>query len=84
MICRIERRRGRAEGIREIATRHESTSRGNDKEMDLRNNSIGRQIGRDNTGKSSAGIRSRDACKNGTSRGKLWITKSGKLVRSNA
>ncbi|MFE7043337.1 hypothetical protein ACFU9X_29005 [Streptomyces atratus] len=68
----------------EIATRHESTSRGNGKEMDQRNSSIGRQLGRDNTGKASAGIRSRDACKNGTSRGKLWITKSGKLVRSNA
>ncbi|GEC06572.1 hypothetical protein SSP24_42270 [Streptomyces spinoverrucosus] len=67
----------------EIATRHESTSRGVDKEMDLRNNSIGRGIGRSKTGQTSAGIRSRDACRNAQKNGSLWIIKSGRLVRSN-
>ncbi|MCX4531652.1 DNRLRE domain-containing protein [Streptomyces sp. NBC_01669] len=71
----------------EVATRHESESRGNDKEMDLRNNKIGRAIGRNyksNNSKATAASKSRGACKSYVSKGKLWIIKSGKLVRSNA
>ncbi|MFG3504790.1 hypothetical protein ACGF5F_04665 [Streptomyces sp. NPDC047821] len=59
-------------------TRHESESRGVDKERDPRDNSIGRQTGRDKTGVTSAGIRSRDARKNATTRGNLWIIQSGR------
>lgn len=67
----------------EIATRHESKSKGVDKTMDLRNNSIGRGIGRKNDGKTSAGTRSKKACVNAQKNGSLWIIKSGSLVRSN-
>ncbi|SPF04352.1 Cell wall-associated polypeptide CWBP200 [Streptomyces sp. MA5143a] len=67
----------------EIATRHESKSEGNDQTMDLRNNSIGRGIGRKNDGKTSAGIRSKKACLNAQKNGSLWIIKSGNLVRSD-
>lgn len=68
----------------EVATRHESESRGVDKEMDLRNNKIGRKIGRDYRGKSRANHKARDKCISSTKNGKLWIIKSKKLVRSNA
>lgn len=68
----------------EVATRHESESRGVDKEMDLRNNKIGRKIGRDYRGKSKANHKARDKCISYTKNGKLWIIKSKKLVRSNA
>ncbi|MEV5682855.1 DNRLRE domain-containing protein [Streptomyces sp. NPDC052164] len=71
----------------EVATRHESQSKGNDKEMDLRNNKIGRAIGRSyksNNPKAKASSKSRSACKSYVSKGKLWIIKNKKLVRSNA
>ncbi|MFD3788620.1 DNRLRE domain-containing protein [Streptomyces cyaneofuscatus] len=71
----------------EVATRHESTSRGVDKEMDLKNNKIGRAIGRHykpKHRKGEASKRSRGACKSHVSKGKLWIIKNKKLVRSNA
>ncbi|MGW4376749.1 DNRLRE domain-containing protein [Streptomyces albidoflavus] len=67
----------------QIATRHESTSKGNDKEMDLRNNSHGRVIGRKVTGKSSAGKRAKDTCYSYQKKGKLWIIKNKKLVKSD-
>ncbi|MFF4169850.1 DNRLRE domain-containing protein [Streptomyces sp. NPDC001744] len=68
----------------EFATRHESTSKGVDKQMDLKNNAIGREIGRKRTGQTSAGIRARDDCRSAQRNGKLWIIKSGRLVRSNS
>ncbi|MGW0703451.1 DNRLRE domain-containing protein [Streptomyces sp. NPDC002867] len=67
----------------EFATRHESTSSGVDKQMDLKNNAIGREIGRKRTGQNSAGTRARDDCRSAQRNGKLWIIKSGRLVRSN-
>ncbi|MFE1906336.1 DNRLRE domain-containing protein [Streptomyces gardneri] len=67
----------------EFATRHESTSSGVDKQMDLKNNAIGREIGRKRTGQTNAGIRARDDCRSAQRNGKLWIIRSGKLVRSN-
>ncbi|OKI32154.1 hypothetical protein A6A29_21645 [Streptomyces sp. TSRI0281] len=71
----------------EVATRHESQSKDNDKEMDLRNNKIGRAIGRSyksNNPKAKASSKSRSACGSYMSKGKLWIIKNKKLVRSNA
>ncbi|MGY3204692.1 DUF6973 domain-containing protein [Streptomyces sp. TE5632] len=68
----------------EVATRHESESRGVDKEMDLRNNKIGRKIGRDYRGKSKSNPKARDQCISYVKNGKLWIIKSKKLVKSNA
>ncbi|MEF9907136.1 DNRLRE domain-containing protein [Streptomyces sp. P9-A2] len=68
----------------EVATRHESESRGVDKEMDLRNNKIGRKIGRDYRGKSKSNHKARDKCISYVKNGKLWIIKSKKLVKSNA
>ncbi|GAA2518896.1 hypothetical protein GCM10010393_59870 [Streptomyces gobitricini] len=68
----------------EVATRHESESRGIDKTMDLNNNKKGREIGRYYKGKKNAGASARSSCKSAVSTGKLWIIKSGRLVRSNA
>ncbi|MEU1223851.1 DNRLRE domain-containing protein [Streptomyces microflavus] len=68
----------------EVATRHESESRGVDKEMDLRNNKIGRKIGRDYRGKSKSNHKARDKCISYTKNGKLWTIKNKKLVKSNA
>ncbi|MFD8914759.1 DNRLRE domain-containing protein [Streptomyces sp. NPDC059575] len=68
----------------EVATRHESESRGVDKEMDLRNNKIGRKIGRDYRGKSRSNYNARDKCISYVKKGSLWKIKSGKLVKSNA
>lgn len=71
----------------EVATRHESQSRGNDKEMDLRNNKKGRAIGRyynERHSNGEASKKARSSCKSNLSRGNLWIVKSGRLVRSNA
>ncbi|MFD5574563.1 DUF6973 domain-containing protein [Streptomyces cadmiisoli] len=68
----------------QFATRHESDSRGVDKEMDMRNNSIGRGIGRSKTGQSSATTKVRDACRSAQRQGKLWITRNGSLVRSSS
>ncbi|MEU6374259.1 DNRLRE domain-containing protein [Streptomyces sp. NPDC046909] len=72
----------------EVATRHESESRGVDKEMDLKNNKKGREIGRHYKAKYSykadASKAARGSCKKHVSDGKLWIIKSGRLVRSNA
>ncbi|MFJ1803106.1 hypothetical protein [Streptomyces sp. NPDC088180] len=52
--------------------------------MDLRDNKIGRKIGRDCRGRSKANHKARDTCISYTKNGKLWIIKSKKLVRSNA
>jgi hypothetical protein len=71
----------------EVATRHESQSRGVDKEMDLKNNKKGREIGRyykARYSKAEAYKKTRSSCKSHVSKGKLWIIKSGNLVRSNA
>ncbi|MEV7296667.1 DNRLRE domain-containing protein [Streptomyces microflavus] len=68
----------------EVATRHESESRGVDKEMDLRNNKIGRKIGRDYRGKSKSNHKARDKCISYAKNGKLWTIKNKKLVKSNA
>ncbi|MDT0393020.1 hypothetical protein RM641_36985 [Streptomyces sp. DSM 41921] len=70
-------------GAYEFATRHESTSSGVDKQMDLKNSAIGREIGRKRTGQNSAGTKARDDCRSAERNGKLWIIKSGKLVRSS-
>lgn len=67
----------------ELATRNESTSSGVDKQTDLKNNATGREIGRKRTGQNSAGTRARDDCRSAQRNGKLWIIKSGRLVRSN-
>ncbi|MGX1887646.1 DNRLRE domain-containing protein [Streptomyces sp. NPDC055287] len=68
----------------EVATRHESQSRGDDKTMDLRNNKKGREIGRYYEGKRSASTKAKSSCKSAVSNRKLWKIKSGNLVRSNA
>ncbi|MER5901265.1 DNRLRE domain-containing protein [Streptomyces mirabilis] len=71
----------------EVATRHESQSRGVDKEMDLKNNKKGREIGRyykARYSKAEAYKKTRSSCKSHVSKGKLWIIKNGNLVRSNA
>lgn len=68
----------------EFATRHESDSSGNDKKMDMFNNAVGRQIGRNNTGLSNATTRVRGACRNAQRRGDLQIMKYGVLYRSNS
>lgn len=72
----------------EVATRHESQSRGADKEMDLKNNKKGRAIGRyykdKHDRKYEALKSSRTSCRKHVSDGNLWIIKSGRLVRSNA
>lgn len=71
----------------EVATRHESQSRGVDKEMDLKNNKKGREIGRYYKARYSKGEawqKTRSSCKSHVSKGKLWIIKNGRLVRSNA
>ncbi|MEG8280408.1 hypothetical protein [Streptomyces sp. AHA2] len=49
----------------------------------MRNNAIGREIDRKRTGQISAGTKARDDCRSAQRNGKLWIIKSGKLVRSN-
>ncbi|MER7759677.1 DNRLRE domain-containing protein [Streptomyces sp. NPDC097619] len=67
----------------EFATRHESDSSGKDKDMDMRNNSIGRGIGRSKTNQANANTKVRDACRAAQRNGGLWIIKSGKLVKSN-
>ncbi|MET7976307.1 hypothetical protein ABZW44_25330 [Streptomyces mirabilis] len=71
----------------EVATRHESQSRGVDKETDLKNNKKGREIGRyykARYSKAEAYKKTRSSCKSHVSKGKLWIIKNGNLVRSNA
>ncbi|HEY8979692.1 MAG TPA: DNRLRE domain-containing protein [Streptomyces sp.] len=71
----------------EVATRHESQSKGVDKEMDLRNNAEGREIGRyykARYSKAEAHKRTRSSCQNHVSKGWLWIIKNNRLVRSNA
>ncbi|MFE9849509.1 DNRLRE domain-containing protein [Streptomyces sp. NPDC005576] len=71
----------------EVATRHESQSKGVDKEMDLRNNKKGREIGRyykAHYSKAEAWKKTRSSCKSHVTKGKLWIIKSGRLVKSNA
>lgn len=68
----------------EVATRHEPESRGVDKKMDLRNDKIGRKIGRDHRGKSKSNHKARDKHISYVTNGKLWIIKSKKLVKSNA
>lgn len=70
-----------------MATRHESQSRGVDKEMDLKNNKKGREIGRyckARYSKAEAWKKTRSSCKSHVTKGKLWIIKSGRLVKSNA
>ncbi|WP_405988023.1 DNRLRE domain-containing protein [Streptomyces sp. NBC_00986] len=71
----------------EVATRHESQSSGVDKEMDLKNNKKGREIGRyykARYSKAEAWKKTRSSCKSHVSKGKLWIIRSGRLVKSNA
>lgn len=52
--------------------------------MDLNNNKKGRAMGRYYEGEKNAGASARGSCKSAVSTGKLWIIKSGRLVRSNA
>ncbi|MEU6930093.1 DNRLRE domain-containing protein [Streptomyces sp. NPDC046374] len=68
----------------EFATRHESDSSGVDKQMDMYNNAVGRQIGRNYTGVYGATTKVRDACRNAQRRGDLRIMKYGVLYRSNS
>ncbi|MEU4268207.1 DNRLRE domain-containing protein [Streptomyces sp. NPDC026092] len=67
----------------EFATRHESDSSGKDREMDMKNNSVGRGIGRSKTGQQNAVTKARDACRAAQRNGSLWILRSGSLVKSN-
>ncbi|MGW4698955.1 DNRLRE domain-containing protein [Streptomyces sp. NPDC004285] len=68
----------------EFATRHESDSSGVDRQMDMYNNSVGRQIGRNYTGVYMATTKVRDACRNAQKRGSLKIMKYGVLYWSNS
>ncbi|MFJ3222236.1 DNRLRE domain-containing protein [Streptomyces sp. NPDC086783] len=68
----------------EVATRHESQSRGIDKTMDLNNNKKGREIGRYYEDAYHSVEKSKSSCKSAVSTGKLWKIKNGNLVRSNA
>ncbi|MDX3615095.1 hypothetical protein [Streptomyces europaeiscabiei] len=69
-------RRLSTKGTYEIATRHESKSKGVDKTTDLRATAPSAAgIGRKNDGKTSAGTRSEKACINAQKDGSLWIIK---------
>ncbi|WP_329537054.1 hypothetical protein OG568_51825 (plasmid) [Streptomyces sp. NBC_01450] len=55
--------------------------------MDLKNNKKGREIGRyckARYSKAEAWKKTRSSCKSHVTKGKLWIIKSGRLVKSNA
>ncbi|WP_435853121.1 DUF6973 domain-containing protein [Streptomyces lavendulocolor] len=67
----------------EPAPRNGSTSSGVDKQMDLKNNATGREIGPKRTGQNSAGTRARDDCRSARRNGTLWTIKSSRLMRSN-
>ncbi|WP_425575397.1 DUF6973 domain-containing protein [Streptomyces lavendulocolor] len=68
---------------RELATRNESTSSGVDKQIDLKNNATGREIGRKRTGQTAPGRGRGTMCRSARRNGKLWIIKSSRLMRSN-
>ncbi|MFG2962115.1 DNRLRE domain-containing protein [Streptomyces sp. NPDC048288] len=67
-----------------IATNHEATSKGNDKEMDLRNNKIGRIVGRSYKGADKPYTKVRLKCRNKATGGALWVIKNGSLVQGTS
>ncbi|MGW3291876.1 DNRLRE domain-containing protein [Streptomyces sp. NPDC001002] len=63
-----------------IGTNHEATSKGNDKEMDLRNNRKGRLIGAAYENKDKPFTKVRLKCKAKAKSGELYVVKNGKLI----